>query len=82
MAPEYLCDLVSSKEPTRYWLRRDGKLELDKPATRLITYGDRCFEFAAAKEWNTLPLDIKEAVSLEIFKTKLKTHLFGKCYDG
>ena len=50
MAPGYLCDLVCPKEPTRWSLRSDDKLDLQNPVTRLKTYGDRCFEFAAAKE--------------------------------
>ena len=80
MAPGYLCDLVCPKEPTRWSLRSDDKLELQNPVTRVKTYGDRCFEFAAAKEWNALPLRIKQSETLESFKSELKTFLFSKCY--
>ena len=59
---------------------RHDKLELQNPVTRLKTYGDRCFEFAAAKEWNALPLRIKQSETLESFKSELKTFLFSKCY--
>ena len=81
LAPAYLCDLISPKEQTRWSLRRDGKHELRVPDTRLKSYGDRCFEFAAAKEWNSLPLDLKKSNNLLSFKKKLKTHLFKLCYD-
>ena len=80
IAPGYLCDLVCLKEPTRWSLRSDDKLELQNPATRLKTYGDRCFEFAAAKEWNALPLRIKHSNSLDSFKSELKTFLFSQFY--
>ena len=80
MAPGYLCDLVCPKEPTRWSLRSDDKLELQNPVTRLKTYGNRCFEFAAAKEWNALPLRIKQSETLESLKSELKTFLFSKCY--
>ena len=37
---------------------------------------DRSFTCAAPKVWNALPFDIKSARSVNIFKAKLKTHLF------
>ena len=79
-APGYMCDLISRKEQTQWSLRRDNKLELKAPVTRLKTYGDRCFEFAAAKEWNALPLHVKKSETLESFKVKLKTFLFKQFY--
>ena len=79
-APGYMCNLISRKEQTQWSLRRDNKLELKAPVTRLKTYGDRCFEFAAAKEWNALPLHVKKSETLESFKVKLKTFLFKQFY--
>ena len=80
MVPGYLCDLICPKELTRWSLRSDDELELQNQVTRFKTYGDRCFEFAVAKEWNALPLRIKLSETLEIFKSELKTFLFSKCY--
>ncbi len=79
-APGYMCDLITPKEQTQWSLRRDDKLELKTPVTRLKTYGDRCFEFAAAKEWNALPLHVKKSETLDSFKVKLKTFLFKQFY--
>ena len=79
LAPEYLCNLVHKKECPRP-LRSD-KLELLKiPTTRLKTYGDRSFQYAAAVEWNKLPLDIRQSSSVSCFKTNLKTHLFKQYF--
>ena len=36
------------------------------------------FTVAAPFLWNSLPLEVKSSPSLNIFKSKLKTHLF-KC---
>ena len=36
--------------------------------------------FAGVDMWHTLPLDIKLSLSVSIFKTKLKTHLYWQCY--
>ena len=41
-------------------------------------YGFRTFTVAAPFLWNSLPLEVESSPSLNIFKSKLKTHLF-KC---
>ena len=75
LAPLYLCDLVSPMKSTRA-LRSTSKHLLSVPVTKMKTYGDRAFSCAAAVEWNKLPNDIRQSPSLDIFKSKLKTHLF------
>ena len=44
----------------------------EKPA-----YGMRAFSVAAPMLWNNLPLTLKNATSVTIFKRALKTHLFS-----
>ena len=44
----------------------------------LKSYRFRTFTVAAPFLWNSLPLEVKSSPSLNIFKSKLKTHLF-KC---
>jgi hypothetical protein len=79
LAPKYLCNLVKKKKCPRPL--RSEKLELLKvPKTRLKTYGDRSFQYAAAVEWNKLPLDIRESPSVSCFKSNLKTHLFRQYF--
>ena len=81
LAPGYLiCELITPNAQTKWSLRRDNKQELKLPETRLKSYGDRCFEFAAAHEWNSLPLHIKQCKTLQFFKGKLKTFLFKQYY--
>ena len=38
------------------------------------------FQYAAAMEWNMLPLDIRNSTSVRCFKTNLKTHLFKQYF--
>ena len=38
------------------------------------------FQHAAPKEWNNLPLDIRDRPSLAIFKSRLKTFLFKSAF--
>ena len=44
------------------------------------TFGDRSFEHAVPKLWNTILLEIRESVNIDIFKRKLKTHFFKVAY--
>ena len=79
LAPEYLCCLVVPKKHPRP-LRSQVLDLLEVPKTRLKTYGDRSFMYAAAVEWNKLPLGIRKSPSLDSFKAHLKTHLFQQCF--
>ena len=44
-------------------------------------YGEKCFQFAGPKEWNNLPLLIRESPSIYIFKSRLKTFLFNCAFN-
>src|SRR6218665_362338 len=45
---------------------------------RICTFACVCIQATA---WNSLPDHVKNASSLEIFKSKLKTHLFKQSYN-
>lgn len=85
-APAYLQDLVSfrsasSTSSTRQ-LRSAANAHLQLcPGPRTMTrYGDRAFSSVAPKLWNNLPVDIRSAPNLDLFKNMLKTHLFNQSY--
>ena len=61
------CTLRSSCDSNRLTIPRLGNS---------IT-GDKRFHIAAAKAWNSLPVDIKSATTTSQFKSMLKTHLFS-----
>ena len=61
------------------WLRSAEKELLDPKRTEK-GYGDRAFAVAGPDLWNTLPLDIRNSVSVAIFKSAIKTHFFEMCY--
>jgi len=48
---------------------------------RRSTIGGRAFPVAGAKVWNGLPSDAASASLLSVFKNKLKTYLFRRCYE-
>jgi hypothetical protein len=75
LAPHYITELLHPYKPTRN-LRSSTRNNLIIPRSNLISYDDRSFSTAAPKLWNTLPLSLKEAKSIDIFKSELKTFLF------
>jgi len=77
LAPAYLCDLIVRKKLPRE-LRSSSICDLKVPRSRTTSYGDRAFSVAAPKLWNALPPEIRDAPTLTMFKSVLKTHLFRK----
>ena len=75
LAPSYLSELLLPCELHRE-LRSSCMGNLEIPRTRTVTYGDRAFSAVAPRLWNELPLEIRNAQTVTIFKTDLKTHLF------
>ena len=76
MAPEYLCELVSSSRK----LGSSSQIVLQAPVPRFKSYGDCAFSVAAPTLWNRLLADIRNALSLENFKSLLKIHLFNVAF--
>ncbi len=70
IAPEYLCTLLT-KHNIPYDLTDDNRLAKKKILT--ISYGKRSFVYLGAKLWNIMSLEIKNAISLQYFKDRLKT---------
>ena len=74
LAPSYISDLIKfnplsgSRCPSLYTY------------VSKTSYGDRSFMCCAAKLWNNLPDEVKNTSSIDIFKIKLKTHLFKKSF--
>ena len=80
-APQYIKDLISWYKPNKN-LRSANEMLLQTKPSNLVTCGDRAFSIAAPKLWNGLPIEIKASKSVLIFKSKLKTYLFKKCYEN
>ncbi|KAI4897529.1 hypothetical protein NFI96_003922 [Prochilodus magdalenae] len=77
-APHYLMAMVKSRAVPRA-LRASSTARLEPPSLR--THGrqaSRLFSVLAPRWWNELPLGIRTAESLAVFKRRLKTHLFVK----
>ena len=46
----------------------------------LVTLGDRSFEVAAPTLWNSLPVEVRNASNVQLFKRMLKTWFFRKAF--
>ena len=80
LAPSYIQDLLQ-KYTTSRCLRSTGKQQLAIPKSSTKSYGDRAFSIAGPNLWNNLPLELRCAESVNIFKSKLKTYLFTLSYN-
>ena len=76
VAPQYLLDIVKSYQPARNL--RSSSINLLTPYSAITKgYGQRAFQYAIPKLWNSLPYHLRECQSFEQFKSKLKTYLFS-----
>ena len=82
-APSYLASSFTcvADMPHRRRLRSASTEQLDVPTCRRSTIGCRAFPVAGAKVWNSLPSDVTSASSLSVFKNRLKTYLYRRCYE-
>ena len=82
LAPQYLVDLIAVAPQSRYNLRsRNATLLVSANARCLPTLGDRAFQSAAPKLWNSLPAEIRNTQTLTSFKRALKTHFFKTAFN-
>ena len=80
LAPLYLEDLVTPYIPPRA-LRSQQTNLLVIPRTKTKSWGNRAFSYRAPLLWNKLPTAVKEADSVEMFKSRIKTHLFSLHFE-
>ena len=77
LAPQHLVDLIAVAAQSRYNRRsRNAALLVPANARCLPTLGDRAFQSAAPKLWNSLPAEIRNIQSLTSFKCTVKTYFF------
>jgi hypothetical protein len=81
-APDYLTELFTTiaEIPNLSSLRSstDGKLHVSR--TRL-QFGERAFAVAGARQWNSLPAQLRSVDDYISFKSKLKTYLFSLAFN-
>ena len=74
LGPKYISDLLLHYIPARP-LRSAGTSLLNTPRVK-TKHGESAFSYSASCIWNKLPEELKQAQTLNIFKTRLKTFMF------
>ena len=77
--PLYLREYINDHLPARS-LRSTNKMLLTTATTKTETAA-RAFRAAAPKIWNSLPVIVKTATSLNQFSRLLKGHLFSHAFE-
>ena len=80
LAPAYLSELIPEYKPTKS-LRSEDQFRICLPSvdnTNKIRLGGRSFQNSAPQLWNSLPLSLKKADNIAVFRRKLKTYLFSQ----
>ena len=83
--PKYLANLLSLQNvPLGMDLRTsDDPYRLEEPrATSERLFSERAFSYIVPRLLNRLPVSLKEADSVELFKPKLKTFMFARAIDS
>ncbi len=75
----YLADLLHWYEPTRN-LRSSSKDLLSKPPIHTKRYGSCSFNYITPTVYNSLPLEIHQASSIDSFKVRLKMYFFIRAF--
>ncbi|XP_072770846.1 uncharacterized protein [Nerophis lumbriciformis] len=75
LAPSYLVDCIVPYVPARNLRSKNSGL-LVIPRAQKKSAGYRAFSIRAPVLWNALPVTIRDATSVEAFKSHLKTHLY------
>ena len=75
LVPEYLSKLFIRNSETHLLALRNTSTDLQLPKKR-TSNGQKCFSYKGVKSWNCLPLEIKQASSLKVFKAMQKLGSF------
>ena len=83
MAPAYLAQDVEkmSDVDARRRLHTGSSSALVVPPTRRSTIGDRSYQVAGPRAWNSLPTSVRDQLTLLTFRSHLKTFLFSLSFD-
>ena len=79
LGPMYMTELLTEYTPSRA-LRSSDSGQLVEPRVQ-SKHGEAAFSCSAAQKWNKLPVELRSAPNVNIFKCRLKTFLFSCAYD-
>ena len=78
MAPDYLRQLFYNVSETHERALRSADNELLTTPLCRITYYEKSFTVTGAREWNSLPLNLRKLPTIQSFKTAVKSYFLNK----
>ena len=78
MAPDYLRQLFHNVSETHERALRSADNELLTLPLYRTTYYEKSFTVTGAREWNSLPLNLRKLPTIQSFKTAVKSYLLNK----
>ena len=75
-APSYISNLLNWYQPNRP-LRSANTTSIIPKRYKSVRYGKRQMDTGAVMRWNSLPNELKCAITTNCFKKTIKTHLFN-----
>ena len=79
MVPDYLCSHFVFRSDTLTYNLRESDFSLAIPQPRPY-YCKRSISYSCAVLWNGLLLDMRQSLSLNVFKSKLKNYDFDNLF--
>ena len=73
ISPYYLSKSLDLSEPERKGLCSQHNLNIPRTFKKA---GDQAFSVAGPRVWNSLPIQIRNSKSTDLFKKHLKTYLY------
>ena len=80
LAPSYLVDCLPRYVPNRP-LRSSGADLLEVPTMNYRKHGEAAVCFYGPSAWNKLPVHLRQAASVDIFKAQLKTYFYTLAFS-
>ena len=77
LAPDYMMDLFNKVSESHSRNLRSVENDLLMIPFSRTCYYDHSFAIQGAKQWNSLPIDIRNAQSLDSFKHNVRLHLLA-----
>ena len=80
-APHYFDELILEYVPSRNLRSSESGTGMLTPHRVKCSFGEKAFATSAPVLWNALPSNVRNAKSVESFKSGLKTYLFSSYFD-
>ena len=80
IAPAYVSELIALHQAPRS-LRSNNKSLISVPRSHLKLKGDQAFAVVGPRLWNSLPLELRDITSLNVFEVSVKNYFLSLAFE-